>query len=155
MSRHSVSFLLMVGVLVVLSLPSRALARRRGFVLITFGDKVTKICDAAENSLATQGFADATVGYRYDQFGVFFVPIWTWGGEFCVYSDEEQTYTPGTPEELALITGVPMENITKPFFYSFPLGFDIILAIILLAVAVKIKDRIMGTGQTEADAEEW
>ena len=155
MSRHSIGLLLLLIAAVVWTLPSRALARGHGFIIITFGDQMTEICSVAKDSVAGQEFEDAKIGYRYSQFGVLSVPIWTWDGEFCVYSEQEKSYTPGTAGELAAITGVPVEEITKPFFYSFPLGLNIIILIVVLAIVTRLrKKKSRSTGEVEPDVDE-
>lgn len=113
--------------------PSTAHARR-GLAIISTGDKMFDIADATAESPARQQWSDAVVAYHCQHFGLFWVPLWTWDGQFVVYSDSIETYQDGTVEELAEITGVPADKFEKPFLYSFPLGLLIIALLVVAAV---------------------
>ena len=56
------------------------------------------------------------IGYKYTYCGLFWLELWTWGGEVVLYHPGEKAYEPipsVTQEKLAAKYG-------KPFFYKFP-----------------------------------
>lgn len=68
------------------------------------------------------------IGYMYSSFYSLFLDLWTWGGQYVVYSDE--AYMELTPE-LAAELGVSLDDLGKPILYRFPSG---LLAFTLLMV---------------------
>lgn len=126
---------------------------RKGPMIINHGDKVFEIAEAEEGSMAKLTFSDAVVGYHCQHFGVLWLPLWTWDGEFCVYSEEGESYKPLPPEEIAAVTGVPVEKIKKPFFYTFPLGLVILGVVVGLVIVAKVVGR--GKNQTATAATQF
>jgi len=129
---------LFIAALIVLAVTPPAHARRHGLVLISHGETMKELAEVPADAPVKQQYADAKVGYRFNGFGVFWLNIWTWGGEFCVYSDEQSGYIPGTPEEIATMAGVPVDKIKKPLTYSFPPGLLVLVGIIGAIVAGKV-----------------
>lgn len=129
---------LLIAALIVLAVTPPAHARRRSLVLITHGENMKELAEVPADAPVKQKYADAKVGYRYNGFGVFWLNIWTWGGEFCVYSDEQSNYIPGTPEEIAAMASVPVDAIKKPITYSLPPGLLVLVGIIGAIVASKV-----------------
>jgi uncharacterized tellurite resistance protein B-like protein len=124
-------------VLVLLTVTPEAHARR-GILLITTGEKVIEIADLPDDSMVKKKAPDAKIGYRCEHFGVYWMALWTWGGEFCVYSDEQRTLVVGTPAELAEATGIPESEITKPLSYTLPPLLVIIAVFLMIGLGVKI-----------------
>ena len=91
MSRTIATQIPILFVAIVFLTPSEAQARRRIPLLITFGEQVSEIADVPEDAEVKEEYSDAVVGYRYDHAGVFWLAIWTWNGEFCVYSKDKNT----------------------------------------------------------------
>jgi hypothetical protein len=122
-------------------------------MIFNTGDKVFEIADAEPGSPAKQVASDVVVGYRCQHFGLFWLPLWTWDGDFCIYSEDKNAAEVMPPEQIALITGVPVEKIKKPFLYTFPLGLIIILCIVALVVVAKVVGR--GKNQTTTAAAQF
>lgn len=137
---RSIPATLSLVVLCFVTLTSEAQARRRTLILITTGEKVMEIADIPADSPAKKTFADAKIGYRCEHFGLFWLAIWTWDGEFCIYSDEENSLVVDSASAIAEITGVPVSKIKKPLFYSFPPLLVIGAAFLTLAVLAKMLD---------------
>jgi hypothetical protein len=80
-------------------------------------------------------FADFKVGYKYSYAGVFWLDIWTWDGEFCVYKGgglmDDTSYVSIDKATAAELMGKTEDQIGIPFVYRFPL-----LLLILGGVAV-------------------
>jgi hypothetical protein len=108
--------------------PGRASAK--GIILITHGDTINHVADI-KNPLLLEvmhkdGWTHPAIGYKYSYFGIFWLDLWTWGGEYCIYEDKK--YMPLTPE-LAEAAGVSEKELKKPFLYRFPLGLVILLTL--------------------------
>ncbi len=137
---------------VLVCLPQSEAQARRGLVLITSGDNIEHIADLdpevakeVEPALGT-GIA---VGYHYEQFGLFFLEIWTSDGQFVLYRDDEYWELPDA--EIAKAAGVEtIDDLSKPFFYSFPLG----LIIVSVLVVVFIVFRLFVAGDHDEDDDE-
>ena len=76
----------------VLLAPSRGEAK--GFMLITYGDDISKVADIPpqilENVKQSTGATSPEIGYKYSNFGIFFLNLWTWGGDYVIF--ENDTY---------------------------------------------------------------
>jgi hypothetical protein len=122
-----------VTVLFFLS-PGRASAG--GIILITSGDTVNHV-GAIHNTqihaaLRAGGWTNPAVGFKYDYFGIFWLDLWTWGGDYCVF--EGKKYSPITASQAAELMGVPESELGKPFLYRFPLGLLILVGIAAVSV---------------------
>lgn len=125
---------LTLGALTLTLLAPATAQAKRGIALISTGDKMFDIAEATPDSAARQEWPDAVVAYHAQHFGLFWLPIWTWDGKPVIYSDDAETYMDGTLEEIAGATGVPVDQISKPFLYSFPLGLLIIVLLVVVAI---------------------
>lgn len=117
----------------------------KGFMLITSGDEIRKV---GTLTAEVQKEADAElgpgveVGYMYQQFGLFFLEIWTWDGKYVLFRDDE--YWDPPQEELANMAGVSsVEDLGKPWQYTLPPG---LLAIVLLVVGGVVFKLVAGKG---------
>lgn len=121
--------------------PSRASA---GLVVITSGPTVKPIGDVVDpqkrKALEAAGFPDAMVGYRYDYFGVFWVPLWTWNGSYCVYAGQLRP-RPLKPEEAAELLGKNVNELEKPFSYRYPPGLLVLGGILLISIPAGLMKR--------------
>jgi hypothetical protein len=112
----------------------------KGFMLITSGDEIRKVGDLVGEFKAE---ADAElgpgveVGYMYEQFGLFFLEVWTWDGKYVLFRDDE--YWEPTEDELKEIAGVSaLEDLGKPWQYSFPPGLLVVVALVIGGIAFKL-----------------
>ena len=107
-------------------LPAKAEARR-GIILITTGDTIKHVADVATEMKpvireVTGSTVDYKVGYLHERFGVFWIDLWTWGGEYVLYDESEQDLWELDTEETAAIMGTTPDKLSTPLFYSFPPG---------------------------------
>jgi hypothetical protein len=71
---------------------------------------------------------DIKAGYVYQRIGVFWINIWTWGGEFALFRNSGSTieYEALAKEELAAMIGVDPATIKPPLSYRIPFLFRLI-----------------------------
>ena len=126
--------------LLSLSIPALALAgvaltsteahAGKGFVLITHGESVLHYDDLQGDAHAFAAEAtgyEVRVGYLYSHFGVFWLDLWTWGGEYCLYHGDNVWQL--SPEEAAGLLGVEVDALGKPLLYRVPLGILVLLGL--------------------------
>ena len=102
-------------------------AEAKGFMLITYGDDITHVADLPADAGAEPGLA---VGYKYSSFGVFWLDIWRWGGEFVVYKgDNYQSFKDAgvTVKEMSEVVGT---ELNKPWSYRLPPGLIILILLV-------------------------
>ena len=122
--------------------PSRAEAQL-GFVLITHGQDIMHLGDVPAK-VQQEMLADlrvsgtVKVGYLYEGFGLFWLDIWTWDGQFCVYTGTN--YDPIDATKAAALLGKP-GKLSKPFFYRFPPGLLIVVPLVVAWAWVKMHRR--------------
>jgi hypothetical protein len=137
--------------LVACAVLAPAQAHARGIILITWGETIshTGTASAPANFLGgkdgpgPQGAEPAPgfpvkVGYRWHYFGIFWIDLWTWGGEYCIY--EGKRYHPLRPAEAAQLLGKSESELTRPFLYRFPLGLLLLGPIIGLLILLGAMD---------------
>jgi hypothetical protein len=120
------------GGVVALALLSPAVASAKGFVLVTWGETITRIGTASAQ--AKQAHVSSNVGYKYRYFGVFWVDLWTHGGTYCVY--DGKLYEPISSAEAARLLGKSESELGAPFFYHVPLGWMIFGPLIVIGIIV-------------------
>ena len=105
----------------------------KGLILITHGDDISHIADIPPQIIdsvkQSTGATNPAIGYKYGEFGIFFLNIWTWGGEYVVY--ENDTYWDLGAEGAAQMLGVGVGDLPKPMTYTFPPGLVIIILLIV------------------------
>lgn len=102
----------------------------KGIVLITHGESVLHYADLEGDAKAFAAEStghEVKVGYLYSHFGVFWLDLWTWGGEYCLYNGDNVWTL--TPEEAAGLLGVQVDGLGKPLLYRVPLGILILLGL--------------------------
>src|SRR5262245_23198682 len=116
-----------VGLLLIISLLFTPLeARAKGFYLITYGDTIGHLGDVSPQPGETP--SRVTVGIKSSYAGIFWIDLWTWGGQFCLYKDNH--YQPIDHATVVQLLGKPESEVREPFLYRFPLG-RLILAVLL------------------------
>jgi hypothetical protein len=60
----------------------------------------------------------AKVGFKFSYFGVFWLDLWTWDGEYCLFHDKE--YWPVPKATAAALLDRPEEELTPPLAYTYP-----------------------------------
>jgi hypothetical protein len=127
-----------LGAAIALVFLGPASAEAKGIVLITHGDTIALIgpLKAEFREHRKLRGSDINVGFRYDYFGIFWLDLWTWGGEYCLYDDKN--YEPIPPNKAALLMGIAEGDLTRPFNYRFPIGLLILLGILAVAVPLML-----------------
>ncbi len=115
------TWILALTIVLALGTPAEA----RGIVIINTGDDILYLKDLQPDDARDTGFTK--LGYHYERFGVFWLDMWRWGGEFCVYNGD--SYAPLTAEDLEMLGGARL-----PFDYHVPPGLVIIGGIGLFAL---------------------
>jgi len=112
------------------SFPSEAEAR--GIVVWGQSEEITLIEEVDGEA--------ADLGYKYSYFSLFWVNIWTWGGEFVAFSGNEYSELPSQDKaEIAEVMGVEVGQISKPWAYCIPPGAAILFVLAVIGIVVKLK----------------
>ena len=111
--------------------------------LITWGDSVKDVGEIQVRPPANVGASNfgpnERVGYFYQYVDVLFIiDIWSWGGKWCTY--EGDTYYEIDDATAAFLLGIDESELSRPFFYSFPLG----LIFLILFIGLGILGGILG-----------
>ena len=105
-----------------------------GIILITRGDKITDIGEIPkENREQLEAFANVQglkAGYYYNQFGIFWLEIWSWDGQYCFYTDDDgsQVLLEASKAQVATALNKKPEDLGKPWSYTFPPGLMLLIA---------------------------
>jgi hypothetical protein len=86
---------------------STAEARRRGIVIVTWGETIEHVRDLPADvayELESETGETLSVGYAYESFGMFWLDIWTWGGRYVLKTGDG--YYELSADELAAMAGV-------------------------------------------------
>lgn len=116
--------------------------------LITYGDSISELAPLptekkeALEKLTRPGTA---VGYKYSYFGLFFLDLWTWGGEYCLF--QGKSFWSLKPEQASDLLGVPVEKLPKPLFYRVP---PLLALLVLGVLAMVIIGRFSKTDEEQA-----
>jgi hypothetical protein len=131
---------------------------RRGFILITHGDAVSELGPARlEGELAAiPELQGAKIGFHYDYFGLFWLDLWNWGGEYVIYNSAKQGEVL-TAKQAAAFLGVPESEMGTPLNYKAPFGLDILLGIGLLKYWSRKSQntRVFAPARTETTRPRW
>lgn len=124
--------LVLAAALAALSLtPSRSEAK--GIMLVTYGDAFKHMGEVPpdmKEAINAMTGSTPEIGYKYSYFGLFWLDLWTWGGEYCLY--KEKQYWPLPPAAAAKLLQVEEKKLGKPLTYTFPP----LLVILVLVVAL-------------------
>ena len=106
--------------------PSHAKARR-GWALIGSSENIAEVADVVTPEALTEvGFAQPVIGYKYSDFSVFFVPLFTGGGSYVVCDRDGDSYIPLDDAQVLALSGQTPDDIGTPFFYKVPFGWLIL-----------------------------
>ena len=124
---------LLIAVVLVVGAGGVAEARRGGgAVIINTGDDILHIrdlpnadvlqsADDPDSEVLGDRMVFGKLGYRYERFGVFWMDIWRWDGEFVLYSGD--TYVSIDDEMVEALGGASV-----PWRYRLPDGLLILIA---------------------------
>jgi hypothetical protein len=116
---------------------------RRGFKLITTGSTVDEIgtvkLEMAQAIKAETKYDLTRIGFQYSYFGLFWLDLWNWGGEYVIYDgNKDGVGEVITKEQAAKFMGVDESKVGKPFNYRFPYLLDIVVVGALLKIVPRI-----------------
>lgn len=116
----------------------------RKTVIITTGDKITEVTELTndlKNKLNIENNLRDTLvlGYKYSHFGLFWIDLWTWDGQYCLYNPSKDEYYDLDTNELTIILNHKDITVSKPFLYTIPLGLILLsLAAILIIIFILV-----------------
>ena len=125
-SKYLVSLIFVI--LLEFVLPDKVEAQCLG----TWGETVFNVgtISAKEN----QNKENYMVGYKFSYAGLFWIDLWTWGGEYCVY---EHTLWSGykvkkiiNKTDAAMLMGKNESDIKPPLLFRWPLGLVLSVSLI-------------------------
>lgn len=131
--KSRLALLVMLGALYLT--PSQAEAKVP--FLITYGDSISQLAPLPSDkkeTLEKLTKPGTEVGYKYSYFGLFYLDLWTWGGEYCLFKDK--SFWSLKPEQAAELLSVPVDKLPKPFFYRFPSLLSLLILGILAMVII-------------------
>jgi len=124
---------LVVAVIVLLSAQPAHARRGGGVIIIVSGDEIEHVRDLPAELAAEVGAA--SIGYHYQRFGLFWLDLWRWDGEFVIY--DGAGFSPISAEQLELLGGGSV-----PWRYHLPPGLLIVIGLIELAIVTKTRRRV-------------
>jgi len=135
-------------------LPQSEAQARRGIVVVTSGDSITHVADldpAVADEIEAEAGSGIAVGFKYEQFGLFWLEVWCWDGEYVLFRGEEYWDLP--PDELMAAAGVTsFDELPKPWSYTFPPG---LIAVGVLGIGFVIVALVSkGDDDDDDDAED-
>ncbi len=134
--RRSLSLVLPALALATVTLSAPQEAEAKGIMIITHGEAVLHYADLdadIREGLKTETGHELKVGYLYSNFGLFWLDLWTWGGEYCLYEGDDVLRV--TPEQAAEVLKTTPDKLGKPLLFTFPLGLLILFGLGLGAFA--------------------
>ncbi|GAB4139943.1 MAG: hypothetical protein Tsb009_09080 [Planctomycetaceae bacterium] len=140
---HSSALVALIASIAILSSDEQAQAR--GIILITHGETVKHVADLPEEMserLFQRMKKNYAVGYRYNAFGIFWLDLWTWGGDHCIYFEDEELglqVTDINDAQFEQLAGKPKHQFPRPWFYIVPPGLLVIGGLILVALPFALK----------------
>jgi hypothetical protein len=134
---------------------STSAAEAGGLILITTGNTIKHVAEVSDQMKPVVRSVTGTstnyhVGFLHERFGVYWIDLWTWGGEYVLYDDSEEDLWSLDPEETAAIMGTTPDKLSKPIFYTFPPGLLALGAIGAVSLVVKTRE---GKGQALVNQE--
>ena len=99
-------------------------AEARGLMIVNTGLDVTHVSelnDAAKAELVAEA-QDMKIGYAYERFGVFWLDIWRWDGQFVFYKGDELF-----EEEEETIAAAAAGPLSRPISYRLPPGLWVLV----------------------------
>jgi len=125
MTGHTIKLAAIIFAVSFFSFQNNADARRRGggIFFITTGETTSDYhsVTAADVEFLSPSIDPSTVNpsfkvsYKYSRFGLFWVNLWTWGGEVCYMDHANNTYY-----DIEISQEEAVKKYGKPLFYKFP-----------------------------------
>jgi hypothetical protein len=115
-------------------------------ILITWGEVISHVGEIDRERKQEAQIATNTtspqVGYHYHHIGVFWLSVWTWGGEYCIYNDSDKThYWSLTPVEAGYFLNNDAVEASPPWWYRIPIGLVLVVGFIAVPSALSALNR--------------
>lgn len=146
-SYRSLPHLLYLAFAAVLLFGTGQAHAKRGFAIINTGSTFSELAPLKKENLnklnenerlEVQMSNYDTVGYQYSRFGIFWLDIWNWSGEYIVYNKVSENGGIVTPAQAALLMGVEESKLPKPLNYRMPFGLMILVGLLSLKIVPRI-----------------
>ena len=108
-------------------------------LLITYGDDIVKVAELPADMKQQASVADMCIAYKYGQFGLFWMQIWTWSGEFCLYSESQNTYWTLEEKQIKMLNEAVPGGLKVPSSYSYPPGLFVVIALVAILIFIGSK----------------
>jgi hypothetical protein len=111
---------------------------RRGITIINTGSTHSELGSIQKDKLspevrmAVEREHYDTVGYQYERFGIFWLDIWNWGGQYIAYNKVSEDGEVVPPEQAAVLLAVEERKLPKPLNYRMPFGLLVIVGLVSL-----------------------
>lgn len=143
--------------MIAVASPNEAFARGgRGIpipIVLTFGDSIKHQGNLPEKYSAEirQAIGSTpSVGFHHSSFGVFWLDLWTWDGQYCLYDGNK--YWLMSESQASELLDTPESQLRRPFFYTFPPGLVGLAALGAGCVVYRRIDLQRKRRQYESDA---
>jgi hypothetical protein len=125
---------LLVGLSLLLATPSESAAKA---VLITHGDTISHVGGIQTKGAPLAAPIDVDgVGYKYSYFGIFWLDLWRYDGQYCIYRGDH--YQAISEAEAAMLLGISEADLHTPFFYRFPPGLIVLVALAVPGIGIAL-----------------
>lgn len=115
--------------------PSRAAAAP---ILITHGDTISDM-GTVPPELRAAKMPATRVGFKYSYFGVFWIDLWTWNGQWGLYEGRRFWAVPAAT--VAQFLGKNESELSPPFLYTFPLGLVLLVGFGVFVIGARLLHR--------------
>jgi hypothetical protein len=107
-------------------------------LVIDWGTSIYKVGEVAppyQDALARQTKKHLAIGYKYSYVGVFWIDLWTWGGEYCLFEGKTFYRVPEAEIEKMRAAGTALQ---RPWLYRFPPGILLIGLVMTAGLTVGV-----------------
>ena len=118
-------------------LPGEVEARRGGIpipIVGGHGEKIVHVTDLppdTRRAVSQELGQDVAVGFYYERVHIFWLDLWTWGGEHVLYRGNNcRQLEPSDWERI--LPESEREKLGKPFWYRIPSGLAVVIALAFL-----------------------
>lgn len=91
-----------------------------------------------EEQIQLEALGADTVGFNYKHLGLFWLDIWSWGGEYSVYNKLNDIPYKITKPQAAAFLGIEESKLTVPLSYHIPWGLVVIVGLALLKIVPRL-----------------
>lgn len=122
-----------LAMLILFSIGSLQKIEAKGVIVYGLGETISKVQDLPEE--CTMGDEHVNLGVMYEQFSLFWMPIWNYGDvQYVLFNDKEDTYWDLDEEMIEILKsdfGAQMDEEASVPFWTKIGGKPIIILLIL------------------------